>query len=160
MISVSDLNKNKELSDKYFSAMEDEMDKNHNEPHWLKNEKVAGVIMDSLFFRNNIQYKLFSSSIMSNHVHIVISPLPNSPSLNVILQNHKKFTAIQCNKILERNGQFWEEESFDTLIRDNNHFNNCIIYTLNNPVNSDLVKYWRDWPWTYIDPQLLENGRY
>ena len=75
--------------------------------------------MDSLFFNDNKHYCLLAACIMSNHVHILIRTLPNAPTLNVILQNHKKFTAVHSNKILHRSGAFWAEESFDTLIRNN-----------------------------------------
>ncbi len=51
---------------------------------------------------------------MSNHIHILLTTLPASDLLNKILQNHKKITATQRNKVLKRSGQFWAEESFDT----------------------------------------------
>ncbi len=151
------------LRQDYFFAFENELDKNLNEPHWLKDDAIAVVVMNSLIFNNNKLYTLLASCIMSNHVHILIRLLPDSPSLNIILQNHKKFTAVQSNKLLHRSGSFWAEESFDTIIRDNKHFYNTVYYIIQNPVKAGLLKKWYDWKWTYLHPELekeyrLDNG--
>jgi putative transposase len=151
------------IRQKYFFAFENELDKNLNEPHWLKDNAIAVVVMDSLFFNNNNLYTLLAACIMNNHVHILIRLLPGAPSLNVILQNHKKFTAVQSNKLLQRSGSFWAEESYDTIIRSNEHFYNTVYYIIQNPVKAGLIKNWYDWKWTYLHPELdkeyrLDNG--
>ncbi|HKO81999.1 MAG TPA: hypothetical protein VJU78_16445 [Chitinophagaceae bacterium] len=147
------------IRQKYFFAFENELEKNRNEPHWLSNDTVADVVIKSLFFNNNILYTLFAACIMSNHVHILIRILPGAPSLNIILQNHKKFTAVQSNKFLHRSGSFWAEESFDTIIRNNEHFYNTIYYIIQNPVKAGLIKNWYDWKWTYLHPELEKEYR-
>jgi len=147
------------LIENYFVAIESQLEKNLNEPHWLKHEAIAKTVMDSLLFRDKEHYTLWAVCIMSNHVHILISTLPGSPLLSVILQNHKKFTAVQNNKLLSRTGKFWEEESFDTLIRNNDHYYNCVNYILQNPVKAGLVKEWHDWKWTYLHSELEKEFR-
>src|SRR5437773_2546328 len=106
--------------------------------------------MNSLLFRNNEHYTLWSACLMSNHVHVLLSTLKRSPLLNVILQNHKKFTAVHCTKELKRIGSFWAEESFDILIRNEKHFYRTVYYIIQNPVKAGLVKRWSDWRWTYL----------
>ncbi len=152
-----DSEKKELLRQKYFDAFNLELDKNLNEPHWLKNEKVASIVIQSLLFNNNKHYTLWCACLMSNHVHILLSTLPQSPLLNIILQNHKKFTAVQSNKILGRSGAFWAEESFDTLIRNNAHFFRAINYIIENPVKAALVRQWSDYKWTYIHPELRKE---
>ncbi|MEO5946770.1 MAG: transposase [Chitinophagaceae bacterium] len=147
------------LKENYFTAFENQLENNLNKPHWLKDEAIAKTVMDSLIFRDKEHYTLWAVCIMNNHVHILISTLPGSPLLNVILQNHKKFTAVQSNKLLNRTGKFWEEESFDTLIRNNDHYYNCVNYILQNPVKAGLVKKWQDWQWTYLHPELVKEFR-
>ena len=147
------------LRQKYFFSFENELEKNLNDPHWLKNDLVADVVLKSLFFNDHILYTLFAACIMSNHVHILIRLLPNAPSLNVILQNHKKFTAVQSNKLLHRSGSFWAEESFDTVIRNNEHFYNTVYYIIKNPVKAGLIKNWYEWKWTYLHPELEKEYR-
>ncbi|HLG40794.1 MAG TPA: hypothetical protein VI461_14040 [Chitinophagaceae bacterium] len=92
-----------------------------------------------------------------NHIHVLLSTLKNSPMLYVILQNHKRFTAVKCNKILNCSGQFWAEESFDTIIRNESHFYNVLRYIINNPVKAGLVDKWNDWKWTYIHTNILKD---
>ena len=137
-----------------FTSFEAELEKNYNKLHWLKNNEIAEVVMNSLLFNNNKLYELWAGCIMSNHVHTLLSLLPGSPSLQKILQNHKKFTAVHCNKLLDRTGPFWAEESFDTLIRNEKHFSHAVNYIIDNPVKAGLVNQWTDWKWTYIHPNL------
>ena len=122
------------IREDYFNAFENELEKNLNEPHWLKNEEVAKIVLNSLLFNNNKQYTLWCACLMSNHVHVLLSTLPDSQLLNVILQNHKKFTAVQGNKVPGRSGAFWAEESYDTIIRNNTHFFQSVNYIIQNPV--------------------------
>ncbi|MFM9910918.1 MAG: transposase [Chitinophagaceae bacterium] len=142
------------LREEYFYLFDKALDNNVNEPYWLKEDTIALVIWDSLFFNNNIQYIIWAGCIMPNHVHFLLSTLKNSPSLDVILQNHKKFTAVHCNKLLKRSGQFWQAESYDRIIRNSQYFNSTIDYILENPVNAGLIKDWKNWKWTYLHPQL------
>lgn len=153
------LEKREELRQEYFEAFENELEKNLNEPHWLKNERVAKIVMDSLLFNNNKHYILWCACIMSNHAHILLLTIKGSPLLNVILQNHKKFTAVQGNKVLGRSGPFWAEESFDTIIRNNAHFFRAVNYCIQNPVKAGIVEKWSDWKWTYIHPELEKEFR-
>ena len=67
----------------------------------------------------------------------------------------KKYTARRANRILSRRGAFWQDESYDHVIRDDNELERAISYVLNNPVNASLVQSWEQWPWTYVKPGLL-----
>jgi putative transposase len=146
-----------DLRNVYFENFDQQLDNNTNEPHWLKIDKIAEIILGSLLFRNNEHYILWCACIMSNHAHILISTLPNSPLLHVILQNHKKFTAVHCNKELGRNGSFWTEESFDTIVKNEKHYYRCISYIINNPVKIGIVKKWWEYKWTYLHPVLQKD---
>ena len=147
------------LREQYFHAFEHALEKNLNQPHWLKNDSVASIVLNSLLFNNNKQYTLWCCCIMSNHVHILLYPFPGCPLLHAILQNHKKFTSRESNKVLGRSGTFWAEESYDTIIRDDTHFYNCIKYSINNPVKAGLVKKWTDWKGTWLHPELEKDYR-
>lgn len=142
------------IREEYFLAFESELEKNLNEPYWLREEAIAKIVQDSILFNDKKQYTLWSSCIMSNHVHVLLSTHPGSPLLNIILQNHKKFTAVHCNKVLGRSGPFWAEESYDTIIRTNAHYFRVVNYIIQNPVKAGLVKNWMDWKFTYLHPEL------
>ncbi|MEX0905934.1 MAG: hypothetical protein WD604_01775 [Balneolaceae bacterium] len=74
-----------------------------------------------------------------------------------ILYGLKRFSAISCNKVLTRKGAFWQAESFDRLIRDENELERVIQYTLFNPVKASLAEDWQKWPFTYCKPEFLET---
>ena len=143
----------------YFFAFENELDKNLNEPHWLKEETIATIVMESLLFNDSRLYTLFAACMMSNHIHILIRLLPTALSLSIIMRNHKKFTAVQSNKLLQQSGPFWTEERFDTVIRDNSHFYNTVFYIIQNPVKAGLVTNWYDWKWTHLHPDMDKEYR-
>ena len=65
-----------------------------------------------------------------------------------ILHSWKSYTANEANKILRRNGEFWQREYYDHLIRDDRDLDRCVAYTVQNPVKSGLCKLWEDWPWS------------
>ena len=51
--------------------------------------------------------------------------------------------------MLGRNGRFWQEESYDHIIRDEAELNRIRQYILYNPVKAGLVDNPEDWPWNY-----------
>jgi len=61
---------------------------------------------------------------MSNHVHAVFHVFEKDENgkeqyLHNVMESIKKFSAKNCNKILNRTGEaFWQDESYDRLVRD------------------------------------------
>jgi putative transposase len=139
---------------RHFGFLDGHLDKTANEPYWLWEDRIAAVVAGSLHFCDEKFYKLWSYCIMPNHVHLVIATLKDAPPLYTILQKHKRYTARESNKILNRSGKFWTHESYDHIVRNNDEFNKIIFYTINNPVKAGFVKEWREWKWTYINPGL------
>jgi hypothetical protein len=54
----------------------------------------------------------------------------------------------EANKRLRRRGAFWQEDYFDTLIRDEAQLKRAVRYTEQNPVKAFLAKTAREWPWS------------
>ena len=151
-----------------FRRYELALDTGKTGPVWLKVPAVAKAVQEAMHYRDSKEYDLFAYCIMSNHVHIVFEHFDKHLNKNIsnsltkeyavtgILQELKRFTAQECNKILERKGAFWQSESYDRVIRDTKELENTIAYTLNNPVKAGLVKHWREWPYTYCKPEFLD----
>lgn len=57
----------------------------------------------------------------------------------------KRFSSNRINKLENREGVFWQKESFDTTIRNERHLYNAIEYMLNNLVVAKLVKNRDEW---------------
>jgi cobyrinic acid a,c-diamide synthase len=79
---------------------------------------------------------------MPNHVHAVLK-VPADQKLEDILHSWKSFTAKEANRILARKGQFWQDEYYDHLIRDEEDFVAEIAYVVTNPRKAGL----KTWPW-------------
>lgn len=141
---------------RYFKRFEDFLDSNLNEPHYLKNPDVAALNAQSLHFYDEKRYKLWAFCIMSNHVHVLLTLLPGAPNLWKVVQDIKKFTAAKGNQILGRKGEkFWEDESYDHLVREKEgEFDRILRYILNNPVKAGIVEEWQAYNWSFCPPDL------
>jgi putative transposase len=80
------------------------------------------------------RYELGAYVVMPNHVHAILRPLlPQTYPLEDVLGSWKQFTARQMNGIRPNSGAIWQEESFDRIIRDEEHLWRCIQYIGRNP---------------------------
>ena len=88
--------------------------------------------------------------VMPNHVHVVLEP-KEGHHLSDILKSWKTFTAKKANLILNRTGAFWQAESFDRMIRNQQELSRALEYVRNNPIKAGL----KDWPWVWVrSPEL------
>jgi REP element-mobilizing transposase RayT len=159
----------------YFGKFDKLLDASDFGPTWLKKKEIAEIVKDAIHFYDNKKYNLVCYTIMSNHVHQVFKPLvgrisdsTNLPSeaeasrnrvsgyiVTKILQDLKRFTARECNKILNRTGTFWQHESYDHVVRDYDELQRIVKYVLNNPVKTGLCEKWEDWKWSYCNKSYL-----
>lgn len=75
--------------------------------------------------------------IMPNHVHC-LTTLSADSKLEQVVKSWKGFSATSINKHLNRSGPLWQEDYFDRLIRDAEHFANCARYIRRNPQKAKL----------------------
>jgi REP element-mobilizing transposase RayT len=115
----------------------------------LKDPRIATLVQDALLHVNNQRYLLIAWCIMPNHVHVVFVPYSHHP-LDEILQSWKGYTARCANQILGRKGPFWERESFDHLIRNQQYLVNFVRYVEVNPVDAGLCATPKDWPYSSV----------
>jgi putative transposase len=121
----------------------------------LISEINRNIIKNALQFWEGNRIENHAFCIMRNHIHWILTvkkmDIENNPVyLEEILHSVKLYTAKQINKVENQSGQLWEHESFDTTLRNMEHFYNAMNYTLQNPVSARLVKNWKDWPGTWI----------
>ena len=131
-----------------FAAIDNILDHSQTGPHHLKNPHIANMIVEAIHYngyRLN-HYKLHAYVIMSNHVHLLITPKVPLPKLT---QSLKGITAKRANEILNRTGQpFWQEETYDHHIRNGREFNKIRIYIEQNPVKAGLATEPAQYPWS------------
>lgn len=122
--------------------LESYLDAGHGECH-LRRPEIAGLVQENLLHFDGERYRLLAWVVMPNHVHVLIEP--TQTPLAEILHGWKSFTAKAANRLLGREGEFWQEEYFDRFIRDEEHFGKAVRYIENNPVKAALVKSPEEW---------------
>ncbi|MEO8426363.1 MAG: transposase [Verrucomicrobiota bacterium] len=136
-----------EIERNYFRKLEDYLDKSAGEC-WLKRPQIADLLTNALRCSDGERYRLDAWIVMPNHVHTVLWPMPNH-SLSKILQSWKSYIAREANKLLGRTGQtFWQPESFDHWIRNDQEHSRCCRYVVNNPVKARLCAAPDEWKWS------------
>ena len=121
----------------------------------LKKNEIADIIKNIIHKFDGLYYNLICYCIMPNHVHLVFSIFNNEKSLSDIMKLIKGNSSIMINKFLNRQGNLWQPESFDRLIRDDKELYQFIKFVLLNPVKAKLVDGWQNWSHTYCHPDFI-----
>ncbi len=115
----------------------------------LRDPDVAGIVGNALKHFEGVRCIQHAWVIMPNHVHALFTLLAGH-QLETLLHSWKSFTANQINATIHQQGQLWQRDYFDRLIRDVAHFRNCVRYIRKNPVKAglrerDYLHYESDW---------------
>lgn len=106
----------------WFGKWDRALDTANAGPFWLRDARIAEVLAASLHYWAQQKYSLDTFCIMPNHVHVILTPLEQANeqyyALQRIMHSLKRYTAREANHILGRSGQFWQEETFDHVVRD------------------------------------------
>ena len=95
----------------------------------LRQRDLAQNVLDGLHRFDGERYKLDVYVAMPNHVHAVVRPFADETEpLESILQCWKRCSATKINKRRTTRGSLWQEESFDRIIRDEEHLYRVIQY--------------------------------
>jgi putative DNA methylase len=122
------------------------LDLGHGDCH-LRDARVADLVQAALLHFDGTRYRLHAWVVMPNHVHTLFTPAEGY-GLSQILHSWKSYTAKEANRLLGRQGQFWEEDYFDRFIRDEHHYAAVIAYIEENPVVAGLCARKEDWPYS------------
>jgi hypothetical protein len=69
------------------------------------------------------------------------------------MQSLKRFTGLEGNRLLGVAGRpFWQDESYDRLVRDGKEFERIAWYIEMNPVVADLAAAPEEFPWSSARP--------
>ena len=77
------------------------------------------------------RYRLHSFVIMPNHVHVLME-LFDKTDLPKVLHSWKSFTAKKINRVLDKSGAVWQDEYFDSLVRNERHYASAVAYIRQN----------------------------
>lgn len=117
-------------------------------PLYLSQSAIADVVVEAIHYNSSVlqHYKLHAFAVMPNHVHLLITPLV---TLRTLTKSLKGITAKRANLILNATGQpFWQEESYDHVVPDEQSFARIRSYIEQNPVRAGLVKQAENYRWS------------
>jgi putative transposase len=113
---------------------------------WLRQPVLATKAEAALRFFDGKRYHLHAWVVMPNHVHVVVE-VWQTP-LARLIQSWKRFSGREANRIVGREGAFWEREYWDTLIKSDAQLVTAVRYTEANPVKAGLVQEAKEWAWS------------
>jgi REP element-mobilizing transposase RayT len=96
---------------------------------------------------------MHSFVIMPTHAHLLFTPLKDEAGesflLARIMNGIKGASSHSINKLLQRHGTLWQDESFDHAIRSDEEMNDTLFYILTNPLDAGLCRYPEEYPWLW-----------
>ena len=151
---------------RYFARYDALLDAIGQGPDYLRQPAIAETVKEQLHRFDGEFYDLLAYCIMPNHVHILIDTSLQVPTdfdtadleslnfkpLDVIMKRIKGPSAVAANRLLGREGKFWQRESYDHFVRNERELNNIMRYILENPVKVGWVQHWEDWAFSYCKP--------
>jgi putative DNA methylase len=141
-------------SGKAFVAMDRLLDRGATGPLYLQRPELADIVVAALHHgqRRFHRYQLHAYVVMPNHVHLLVTPTVVATRWLAPL---KGFTAYRANELLGRHGQaFWQDESYDHLVRSEAQFDRIQSYIEENPVKAGLVAEVQRYLWSSAASRL------
>ncbi len=141
-----------------------------NLPHWQEPDAVyfiswrclegnilsheeRSMVLDAVRYWDGRKWKIYAAVVMRDHVHVLAQPMAlsegSSINLGEILHSIKSFSAHQINKLRAARGPFWQQESYDRIVRDEAEFLEKWQYIRNNPVKQGLAANPEEYPWLF-----------
>jgi putative transposase len=119
----------------------------------LATSEAATILLDSWnFLRSRDRMKLFAFCIMPDHFHLTLCLMPGE-DISQLMSDSNKFTARELNKLLQRQGTFWQEGFRDHRCRDEGELHDLSLYIEHNPVRAGLTLTAEEWPYSSANQQ-------
>ena len=130
-----------------FLALDRLLDQARSGPTFLRQPVIAQLVLKSMECGGRLgHYDMHAWVIMHNHVHLLFTPFV---SVSRLLGSLKAASAQKANRLLGRTGQpFWQDESYDRLVRDGEEFRRIQRYIENNPVSACLAVSPEQYAWS------------
>ena len=143
-------------SGKAFVCMDRLLASERSGPTYLKMPAIAKLVADAIEAGSKDRYLLHAWVVMPNHVHLLITP---QIEVRELMRRLKGSTAREANLLLGLTGQpFWQEESYDHLVRNAYELGKIENYILQNPVQAGLARNEEEYPWSSASRRLTDSG--
>ena len=97
------------------------LDSARSGPAFLRQSEIAQMVVSAIHdgARRFQRYEVHSFAVMPNHVHLLVT---SKKPLAIWLRSLKGFTGHRALQILNQRGPFWQDESYDHLVRNDEEF--------------------------------------
>jgi REP element-mobilizing transposase RayT len=104
----------------------------------LRNPAIQELLAGNFANFDGKRYLLHAWVIMPNHVHLLLT-MSEGSWLEKAVTSWKNYTARRINRISGKSGAVWQQDYFDRIIRDWDHFANVARYIRRNPGKAKLA---------------------
>ncbi|MBE7497773.1 MAG: transposase [Verrucomicrobiaceae bacterium] len=94
-------------------------------------------LVEALHHQEGTRVEMLAYAIMPNHAHVLCRPLPGH-ALEALLGSWKRRSSQRIHRLLGRSGPMWQDESWDRIIRDGDHYATAARYIAKNPLAAGL----------------------
>ena len=119
----------------------------------LEKPQVREVVRACLMKFDGERLYVHAAVIMPNHVHALLEPrrdagIPacdsSGEALSKLLKGIKGASAREINRLLDRQGRLWMDESYDHIVRSPAEYRHFLRYIRENPTKAGLAegRYW------------------
>jgi len=127
-----------------FEKVEKWMDAGHGNC-WFRQPQYASELRRTILHFQEVRYEIGCFVIMANHCHLVIRPFEGC-ELEQEIVAMKSVTSNYVNKREGRRGSLWQQESYDRIIRDEEHLYRVVQYIGTNPRRAEIaLDSWDRW---------------
>ncbi|HQX51846.1 MAG TPA: transposase [Planctomycetaceae bacterium] len=121
---------------------------------WLSRSEYAEEVQRSILHHQQQRYEVGCFVVMANHCHLTMR-LFDGFELEDELGAIKRTTARFINQKESLSGVLWQQESYDRIIRDEEHLYRVVQYIGRNPHKVGIPREaWFRWMY----PQWIESG--
>jgi REP element-mobilizing transposase RayT len=131
-----------------FAALDRLLDEARTGPFYLRQPALADMVVEAIRYNAQVlrHYVLHAFVVMPNHVHLLVTAAVCLPRLSKSL---KGITGKRANAMLALTGRpFWQEESYDHVVRHEIEFQTIRSYIEENPVRAGLVSQASGYRWS------------
>jgi len=118
-------------------------------------EAARDLVLQHCLYEHGRRIKLHAAAVMPDHVHLLFTPLQDEEGWAVpvykTLKAIKGTSGRDVNKLLNLDGPFWQDESFDHVLRSEESLREKISYIRMNPVRKGLVSTPEQYRWLWVE---------
>ena len=92
--------------------------------------------------------KVYAFCLMTNHVHLVIDPGPQTENLGRLMKRVAGRQTRYVNRLEGRTGTLWEGRFKSSPIETDHYLLACCRYVETNPVRAGMIANPADYPWS------------